>query len=79
MNAIKIIRHARGFVVGKVYANLAHGVRQTLLDCGRAVEIDTPEESVLQTPVVATYEEPRVQVAEPVRDTHEETRRRRGR
>lgn len=45
MKPIKIIRFARGFAVGRVLGEeVPFGIRQTLLDCGRAVEIE-PEES----------------------------------
>lgn len=51
MKPIKIIRFARGFAVGRVLGEeVPSGVRQTLLDCGRAVEIE-PEASAVAPPV----------------------------
>lgn len=47
---IKIIRPAPGYVVGRVYRDLEHGVRQTLVDCGRAVYVEDLSPPTIEPP-----------------------------
>lgn len=41
---VRLIRPAPGYVVGRVYHDLPFGVRQTMLDCGRAEVVEEPAE-----------------------------------
>lgn len=61
MNPIKIIRFTRGYVLGQTYAGLDHGIRQTLIDCGRAVEVvpEVPAEPVMEEEVRTESVQPR--------------------